>query len=133
MDTNLIVHIIPLIVGADLLAHPELSGEALEIQAEGDVRHAVRVALGRAGFLVDLLWADGPFEERVRAAVRREIARAGAQQGAAVPTVEGTSSSPAPDAGSAPGAPTGADGTTDGVAPVSIVFPSGSPPDGATA
>lgn len=135
MDTNLIVHIIPLIVGADLLAHPESSGEALEIQAEGDVRHAVRVALGPAGFLVDLLWADASFLERVRAAIRSEIARASAQRGASAPAVEEAPSPPPPDAdsGSAPGVPTGADGTIDGVAPVSIVFPSGSPPDRATA
>lgn len=82
MNASLLIALIPMVVGTDLLAYPQLSGEALQAQVEGDVRHAARVALGKAGFLVDLLWNEARIQAGLRLAVQNQIAQAQAQQDA---------------------------------------------------
>jgi len=82
LNTGFVAALIQLVAGADLLAYPQLSGQDLQAQVEGDVRHAVRVALGKAGFLVDLLWGEVSIKSSLELAVRYEIAQAQAQRGA---------------------------------------------------
>lgn len=80
MDINLIYQLIPLVVGTSMLAHPELPGDALQRQIEGDLRHATRAALGQAGFLVDFLWSYAPIQDQIRTAIAREVAKVEAQR-----------------------------------------------------
>lgn len=76
---NTLLTVIALVAGVDALAFPGLPAEALQARVEDDVRHAARLALGPAAFLVDRLWDRPPFGDRLRDAVRHEIARARTQ------------------------------------------------------
>lgn len=83
----MLFHLIPFVVGADLLAHPELSGAALAAQILGDLKHAARGALGRAGFLVDVLWNEASFQDTLGKAVQNEISKATAPLDAMAPSM----------------------------------------------
>lgn len=76
---NTLLTVIALVAGVDALAFPGLPAEALQARVEDDVRHAARLALGPAAFLVDRLWDRPPFGDRLRDAVRHEIIRARTQ------------------------------------------------------
>lgn len=82
LNFSFLTALISLVASADLLAYPQLSGQDLQAQVEGDVRHAARVALGKAGFLVDLLWGESSIQSSLHLAVRNEIAQAQAQRAA---------------------------------------------------
>jgi len=59
MNPKVLFHIITILVTTSLMAHYDLSGDALTNQVEGDVRHGLREYLdhtAKAGFLVDVLW-----------------------------------------------------------------------------
>lgn len=124
MEMNLILHLVPLIVGTDLLAHPELTGEALEGRIDGDLRHAVRVALGGAGFLADLLWSYAPLHDQIRRAIGNEVARASAQRGPAVASEGGPATGATPPVGAeAASGPAPPETVGAAAPPVSIVMP----------